>query len=439
MDVAKVDRFLDDLLKTIRTTLNIEYKILNLSVGLLRFTKGNCEFGTNGKDLVYNPYSLILTFKDQEDNYLVHMYLHTLLHCLYHHINVEVPENIDYWNLACDIAVESTILESFTSNKIVLEDDNQRISALRTIKRSIKLLTAQHIYEFLIQNVDEDDFIYYSSIFHFDDHSLWYQRVQDGSNSTGNGNMLTDDELEEAMERWKDVANSMKVDMESLSQDELSDSNVLSYNLKEVTREKYDYSTFLRRFASLNEVMKLDLDEFDYLFYTYGLNQYGNVPLIEPLEYKEDYIVKEFAIIIDTSGSTSGELVETFLNKTYNILKSTESFDQKVNIHIIQCDDDVRSDVKITNQSELEDYIHNLEIIGLGGTDFRPAIEYVEELKDNHEFTNLKGAIYFTDGYGTYPSTIPSFECAFVFIDDEFNDYNVPVWAIKIILRENEI
>ena len=30
------------------------------------------------------------------------------------------------------------------------------------------------------------------------------------------------------------------------------------------------------------------------------------------------------------------------------------------------------------------------------GTDFRPAFEYVEELRQNREFTDLKGMIYFT-------------------------------------------
>lgn len=75
--------------------------------------------------------------------------------------------------------------------------------------------------------------------------------------------------------------------------------------------------------------MKTNEDEFDYIFYTYGLQLYQNIPLIEPLEYKETKAIKEFIIAIDTSGSTSGEIVQNFVQKTYNILKSTESFFQK--------------------------------------------------------------------------------------------------------------
>lgn len=58
-------------------------------------------------------------------------------------------------------------------------------------------------------------------------------------------------------------------------------------NLKSLNREKYDYTEFLKRFAVLGETMKINDDEFDYVFYTYGLQLYKNMPLIEPLEYKE--------------------------------------------------------------------------------------------------------------------------------------------------------
>ena len=37
---------------------------------------------------------------------------------------------------------------------------------------------------------------------------------------------------------------------------------------------------------------------------------YGNMPLIEPQEWKEVQKVEEFVIVIDTSMSCSGELVK---------------------------------------------------------------------------------------------------------------------------------
>ena len=54
--------------------------------------------------------------------------------------------------------------------------------------------------------------------------------------------------------------------------------------------------------------------------HAYGLSLYGNMPLIEPLETRETYKIRDFVIVLDTSYSVSGELVEHFLQETFTIL-----------------------------------------------------------------------------------------------------------------------
>ena len=44
-----------------------------------------------------------------------------------------------------------------------------------------------------------------------------------------------------------------------------------------------------------------------------------------------------------------------------------------------------------------------------------------------------------TDGYGTFPEKKPEYDTAFVFIDDEYGQPEVPVWAIKLVLQQDEI
>ncbi|MBQ8975618.1 MAG: metallopeptidase, partial [Oscillospiraceae bacterium] len=204
-------------------------------------------------------------------------------------------------------------------------------------------------------------------------------------------------------------------------------------------REKYDYSDFLRKFAVMGESMVINDDEFDYIYYTYGMRLFGNMPLVEPLEYKQVKRIREFVIAIDTSGSVKGELVQRFVQKTYNILKQQETFFTRINLHIIQCDAKVQEDVKITNQQDFDRYLTDMKLMGMGGTDYRPVFEYVEKLKANHEFTNLKGLIYFTDGFGTYPAKQPDYQTAFVFVNDDLANPHVPVWAIKLILQSEDI
>ena len=87
----------------------------------------------------------------------------------------------------------------------------------------------------------------------------------------------------------------------------------------------------------------------------------------------------------------------------------------------------------------LDAYLESMTIHGLGGTDFRPVFAHVDALRDQGEFQNLKGLIYFTDGYGTFPARKPDYDAAFVFVDEGVNNYDVPPWAIKLVLRRNEI
>ena len=59
--------------------------------------------------------------------------------------------------------------------------------------------------------------------------------------------------------------------------------------------------------------------------------------------------------------------------------------------------------------------------------------EYVGNLIDAKEFKDLKGLIYFTDGYGIYPENPPGYDVMFVFgSEDEFRP-PVPAWAISAI------
>ena len=130
--------------------------------------------------------------------------------------------------------------------------------------------------------------------------------------------------------------------------------------------------------------------------------------------------------------------MQAFLQKTYNILQSTESFFSRINVHIIQCDEDIQEDIKITSREEFDHYLQTMAIKGLGGTDFRPAFEYVNQLCAEKKFSNLRGLLYFTDGMGTYPAKRPAYDTAFLFLGERFDDANVPPWAMKVVLDEEE-
>ena len=119
------------------------------------------------------------------------------------------------------------------------------------------------------------------------------------------------------------------------------------------------------------------------------------------------------------------------------MLSQSETYFRKVQIHVIQCDDKVQSDVVLTCVDDLKSYMEHFQIKGYGGTDFRPAFEYVNTLKAMGQLNGLKGLIYFTDGKGIYPKKRPDYKSAFLFLDD-YDEALVPAWAIRLRLTQEE-
>lgn len=443
----KWNKLARDVLILSRNTLLVNLRFLDAALSQFEFFPiEESTMLTDGKHILYNPRHILENYKTAKE-IPVRDYLHIVIHCVFRHMYMDPSLNRPYWNLACDIAVENVITE-LGLKAVTAARERQQAQYIAAIKQELKHVTAEKIYSYLRQTVpDPNKIAEIRGLFYADNHEIWYMTGQEiearfglssgsgeGKNGTGQG------ESRAVMAAvWTGISERMQVDLETFGKQRGLLPGAMTQNLAAVNREKYDYTAFLKKFAVLGETMKINDDEFDYIFYTYGLQLYEKMPLIEPLEYQEVKAIREFVIAIDTSGSTSGELVQKFVQKTYNILKSTESFFTKINLHIIQCDADIQEDKKITCQEDFDEYLKTMQIRGLGGTDFRPVFEYVEQLRKDKEFTNLKGLIYFTDGYGAFPVKKPDYDAAFVFVEDDYNNPDVPPWAIKLVLQKDEI
>ncbi|MBQ8118434.1 MAG: hypothetical protein IJ147_10315 [Lachnospiraceae bacterium] len=385
-----------------------------------RARKGIGCMATDGAVCYYDPVWVLQTYQKEEKR-IARIYLHMLLHCVFaHSFQYEKLEG-KYWDLAADIAVENVILDMQLTD-VALEQDADAKRKLKILREDIGPLTAERIYRYFRHNPpsarEEKEL---RELFLQDIHSLW----QPAEN------------YEIGLEQWKKISERIKADLKSFTKARAG-SETLQKNLEETTRDHYDYSDILRRFTVMGEDITVNDEEFDYIYYTYGLTHYGNLPLIEPLEYKETHKVREFVIAIDTSASCRGAVVRNFLRKTYSILKSSENFFHKINVHIIQCDNEVKSDTKVTSEEEFENFMKYGKLTGFGATDFRPVFTYLEELKGQGEFENLKGLIYFTDGYGIYPEKMPDYDVIFAFLDEDENRAAVPPWSLKVVLMSEE-
>ena len=464
----RLDALAREVLTLSRNTLLVNRRFLDAALSMFEyFPIEESSLLTDGQHLLYNARHVLERYKAEKEA-PVRDYLHLVMHCVFRHMFMDPNLDRPVWDLACDIAVENMITELGLKSTEARRQAAQE-KEIEKLKKAVGSLTAEKLYNhFKSQSISPTALAQLRGLFYADNHEIWYMTVTeievrfglggdpsdaDGNGQSGSGDSQegdgdgNGDETENAAgsaraalsDRWQEISERMQIEMETFAKQQGDKAGAMLQNLKEVNREKYDYTAFLKKFAVMGEVMKINDEEFDYVYYTYGLSLYKNLPLIEPLEYKDVKRIREFVIAIDTSGSVAGDLVQTFLQKTYNILLSTESFFSKINLHIVQCDAEVQEHVKITSQKEFDEYLKNMKIRGLGGTDFRPVFSLVDRLIEEKEFTNLKGLIYFTDGYGDFPAKMPDYETAFVFIEEEYNNYDVPPWAIKLILRKDEI
>lgn len=416
-----------EILKNVRNELYLSMRFFDVILSTLSFMPDTRigGIGTDGFTMYFYPDYVVGLYK--KDAVAVNRaYLHVILHCLFGHLNPQPQPEEDYWNLACDIVVES-VMDDLQKPRIRRYVSPYRKAWYQKLRRNLEILTPKGVYRELVRmGLNQEELGKLTAEFWQDDHSLWNRDVPP----------------EKCMERerkWKEQNEKLQTEMETFSKETSEQSESLLQQVQIENCERYDYRKFLEKFAILKEELQIDTDSFDYIFYHYGMEMYGNMPLIEPQETKELLKIEDFVIAIDTSMSCKEELIKKFLEETVSILSKSESFFRKRKIHIIQCDDKIQSDVVVSDEKDLREYIEHFEVRGLGGTDFRPVFGYVNELLRRKEFHRLKGLIYFTDGYGTFPAKRPLYDTAFVFLKEDYRDIDVPAWAMKLIIEEEDL
>ena len=246
--------------------------------------------------------------------------------------------------------------------------------------------------------------------------------------------------IENLNRQWKETSERMEAELLASGKEASQDRGSLDRILSISNRRRTDYREFLRKFAILREVTTIDPDSFDYGFYNYGLEVYGNMPLIEENEYREMNRIRTLVIAIDTSASCQEILVQRFLNETAAVLRNIGQFFSSSEVHIIECDEHVQDEIVVRDISDLEKYAESFHVKGGFGTDFRPVFSYIEEKRRTGEIRDMEALMYFTDGMGIYPEKPTDYDTAFVFFnDEELDDTKVPDWAMKLYIRGEKL
>lgn len=378
-------------------------------------------FATDGQTLFFSTEQLLRLYRPNA-KFISRAYLHSVLHCIFRHLWLRGERDRICWDLACDIVVES-ILDGLHLSSLSRPLSWTRERTYRWLQEEAGVLAAAPVYRVLYETLDEAQFQTLRIEFYTDDHRFWPREEKGAPSPQG--------------KQWEQIGRQVQNALESRGTEAGEGAELLQTQIK-AGRSRRSYRDFLRKFAVLREEVHLDPDSFDLNYYTYGLSLYGNLPLLEPLESREIQKIREFVVVVDTSDSTSGELVKAFLKETFTLLRQSDSFFKQTKIHILQADDRVRADEVVENEEELERLLNRFTLIGGGGTDFRPAFSYVDELVRTGKLRELKGLLYFTDGKGIYPTRRPAYDAAFLFLG-EHDETGIPPWAMRMTLEPEEL
>ena len=324
------------VLEFVRSELYMDLRFLDIALGTLvyRADENIRSFATDGTYLYFSTEQVLRVFQSNP-KYLDRAYLHSVLHCIFFHLWIGGKRDREKWNLACDIAVEYTIdqMDKPSTRRIL---SWQRQTVYEELKQLKSGISAAVIYRYL-SGRKPAELIALQKEFYTDDHRYWPKEEQKNAAN------------EDARKQWDKIARQTRMEKESRGDETEDGEEILAVQLK-AEKSRQSYADFLRKFSVLREELHADPDEFDLNYYTYGLRLYGNMPLIEPVESREVKKIQEFVIVVDTSYSTSGELIHNFLKETYTILTEQNSFFAKSRIRIIQCDDQVRMDEEVKKQ-----------------------------------------------------------------------------------------
>ena len=381
-------------------------------------------FAIDGENLYFSPSDLLRLY-GKEPARVRRGYMHVLLHCLYLHIFRPSDVEPGLWNLACDMAVEQLIEEqNHEENDFYIPGNDREKGPFgktdSVITDCLAILGPTPLAAEQIVRLLQDVAFPYSleemqAAFHFDDHDSWEKAPGEG-----------------VRRKWQKAFAYASGNKQGSGKRRGSVSGMMEEEVMPVDRSKLDYRKYLHKFTVPREEMELDDDSFDYIYYNLGMENYGSMPLIEPLEYKEVHRLDELVIAIDTSGSCSKEVVGQFLAETYQILSQRENFFRKMNVYFIQCDCLIQDVVRIRSREEWLEYVKKVKIQGRGGTDFRPVFNYIQKLREEKKLKQFKALIYFTDGDGIYPTVTPNHDTLFVLLKDSGRPDLLPGWARKL-------
>ena len=414
---------------------------------------------TDGEKIFYNPRYVAEHLGKKRKGYekLRRVYFQMLIHCLLGHVWQIPEENVEIWDCCCDLEAE-TLLGDILGRRD--EEGHSSIDwKLEELLRKMEVLDVESLYTLLSE--EEYEILGYrvGKKLKKDGHERWRTKAE----RTGNEERSKQNDpkgwgTKERMgdrnalgqgipQMWRDLYEQVLPMMPSISAFGGRYGRHRGGAAADICasgENESDYRKILKKYTILKECRMEDFEALDYSWYSFGMELYGNIPLIEYPESSEQRFVDEIVIAVDTSGSCSGYTAQRFLRETCNMIRDMGIGRRPVNIRIIECDENVQNEIVIHGSSDIPD-LEQRVVSGFGGTSFVPVFNRIEELKKNGEMNRVRCLLYLSDGIGIFPVEKPDYDVIFVLTSrlpenfgyDEYMD--LPDWVRSVYLTERDL
>ena len=350
---------------------------------------------TDGRKIFFNE-EFLNSLSSPQQNALM---LHEVLHMALLHVTRRQSRDPYIWNIAADIVVNDLIERntSFSLPEGAITDNRFQDKSVEYIYEA--LLKSKKKYKLVITDILE------SSNLNNDESKKDSDDVMEP---------LSQEETDEIESFWKDKMEILKNSSEhQLSNGKGSLPAGIEQEISTILEPEVDWRHALWKYVGKTPA---DFDDLDRRFIYKGL-------------YLESLLTEavEVSVCIDTSGSVSDELLKQFAGELKGILRSYPNV--KCSLFF--------ADTNLTGPYEIDRIEQMPKAVGRGGTSFVPFFDYLKKHgEENNLLGNNKLSIYFTDGYGDFPSQAPNNPTMWLVCKDGLETQSFPFGEVVRISTE---
>lgn len=407
------------------------------------------EIATDGKHLFFNPHHVLSLYENYGANRIEYTIIHLIIHgYLGHFQDTSYVRKKPAWRVM-DLAVEQIMDGLGYENQWACK----KPEGYQTMGMSL-------YYKALQDNALAKRILAIGRKRVVDPHEYWWNRwKKNASADTGNGLQCgPGDDADENAEEAKKVADQWEkareylLDMQGEHGDKADIVHALISNHKKkvagygtetadsdnfvtAVNKEYSFADVFREFLVNRCSSKECPDYMDPMLYQYGLEMYGDVPLVEPLEEIEEVKLSNMVIAIDTSGSCA-EYTSSFLAQVISIFREISKNFTFENIYLMQCDCSIKNICEFSRVEELMEINHSMRMYGFGGTSFIPVFRWINtNLVEQGKTVDC--LLYLSDGEGSFPQEVVEYPTFFIlpYVEGQGGDC-IPDWIKKVYIEK---